>query len=346
MSDQVFTPAISERSPSGTHFAELFLAPGPQELNVTGDNTHAVLFGRDWMLEIDDQSRAARLYAENGDGWTEIIVPGHPVIGQVMPGGARRFSLAFDQAATPVVAYEDAAGIIRVTRWDAILEAYVQNVTFAGRDPCLMMDAAANVRIQDSDVLLFYLSADRQRVMCRVQRDNYGIPLEMWDAGQTVILDRAQALVARYQLLLSDATGRALSDALVSGIYPYTPHLERVNVAAAGPSHGSYVNITIHAGGNDGHVTVAAAGPSGGAYAEPVEHVADTDEVSVTAAGPTAGAYITPVEHVSDAGEIDAVAVGPTAGSYDLEVAYLPAPETNDLDVTATGPSGGTYEEA
>lgn len=215
-----FRPAISRRVPSSSSFAELFLAPGPERIGVTGDNSYQVMYGFDWLLVWDRDDGLLHLWQERDGAWVEVVDDLPPVFDSPAPDGSRRWSLAFDQAARVVVAYEDDAGVVRVTRWDASSNSYVQNVTFSGCDPCVVIDASWSFSIPGSDVLLFYLSTDRTKVMCRVQRDVYGTEYLIWDYGAPVILDRVIALPYKYQVLVSDSTGSPLPDALVSALYP------------------------------------------------------------------------------------------------------------------------------
>lgn len=217
-----FRPVVSRRTPSESSFAEMFLAPGPQAIAQTGDNSYEALFGRDWLLVVDRDDGLLRLYQEQGGQWMEVVDDLPPVFGSPAPAGSRRWSLAFDQAARVILAYEDSEGIVRVTRWDPALNQYVQNVTFAGVDPVVVMDASWRYLVPDSDVLPFYLSPDRQRVLCRVQRDVYAVEHLIWDYGTPVILDRVIALPYRYQVLVADVDGSPLPDVLVSELYPVT----------------------------------------------------------------------------------------------------------------------------
>lgn len=252
MPNVVFRPRVSQRVPSETWFAELATAPGPQVIGVTGDNSFDTLFGREWLLEWSVEDDHLRLYQESATHpgeWQRVTSPLPPVFDSPLPATARRVSFAFDQSARMVVAYED-EGVIKVTRWDPSLNQYVQNVSFAGVDPQLFMDATladpdgfpedvraaaqAGVRvlfewlpdgswresaIPDSDVVLFYLTTDRTGVRARVQRQLYQTVHELHDYDAPVILDRVMPLPGAYQLLVSDAVGSALEHALVSDPY-------------------------------------------------------------------------------------------------------------------------------
>lgn len=335
---------VSRRSPSGTHFAELFLAPGPEVIGQTGDNSYGAMFGRNWLLVWDRDTGFLHAFQETSGEWLEVTEELPPVFDSPAPEGSRRWSLAFDQAARVILAYEDAEGVVRVTRWDASLNEYVQNVTFAGVDPCVVMDASWRYLVPDSDVLLFYLSADRTRVLCRVQRDVYAVEHEIWDYGQPVILDRVIATPLRYQVLVSDATGTPLTEMLLSALYPY-PAFDHMVATAAGPSAGEYELVVLTYDLDEG-IAVTATGPSGGAYADPVINYELTgDALEAQATGPSGGAYAEAIINYQLAEELDAVAEGPTGGDYVLAVIETSL-SGEGINATATGPTGGSYDPA
>lgn len=222
MPNVVFRPRVSERTPSRTWFAELATAPGPQVIGVTGDNSDQALFGREWALEWSVEDDTLRLYQESAahpGEWERVTADLPLVFDSPLPASARRVTFCFDQSARIVVAVED-EGVIKVTRWDPGTNQYVQNVSFAGVDPALAMDATWARYIPGSDVLLFYLSSDRRTVMCRVQRETYAVEHELQVYDAPVILDRVHGLAWRYQLLLADAAGEPLDHALISSQYP------------------------------------------------------------------------------------------------------------------------------
>jgi hypothetical protein len=251
------------------YFDEIFVCAGPLVLADTGDNSYGVLFGAEWCALIDHKTSVRRLFRRVEGGWQEFTndprVP-QTVFGQVAPDDERHISLAFDQSARVVYAYE-IDGQVKVTRWDAVQQQYVQNVQFEGHDPCLLMDAEvadprgypAGVReayehgipvifrwtpngqwletaIPDSDVLVFYLSADRTAIRCRVQRQIYNTVNEIITFDLSVILDRVQVLPGRWQLLVADAvTGGALGEVVLSDPYidEYIPSPLSVEMLAA-----------------------------------------------------------------------------------------------------------------
>ena len=249
---------VSARGTLPSYFAEFCMALGPQSLGSAGDNTWRALYTRVWACVLTSERRL-KLYqkSETGSVWTQqtTLLPG--LFDQPQPESRRRFSIAFDQAARVLVAYEDNETVY-LTRWSSSANEYVQNVTIAGVDPVVVMDGTFNdprdypsvedddwsVRdayfaginvffkwlpesppawrdnvIPISDVLLFYLSPDRLSVMCRVQRELYATARTVYTFGSPAILDRVVALPGRYQLLVSDAVGVPRLEMLVSDPY-------------------------------------------------------------------------------------------------------------------------------
>lgn len=321
------------------------MAPGPEVIGQTGDNSYGAMFGRNWLLVWDRDTGFLHAFQEAGGEWLEVTEELPPVFDAGAPVGSRRWSLAFDQAARVILAYEDAEGVVRVTRWDASLNEYVQNVTFAGVDPCVVMDAAWSLDIPQSDVLLFYLSPDRTRVLCRVQRDVYAVEHEIWDYGQPVILDRVIATPLRYQVLVSDATGTSLPEMLLSDLYPYAA-TETVTAAGALTATGAYSPVVLSFAGID-PVVVAASGPASGAYSVPVLDVLlGDDTVTAFAAGPASGAYADPLlEPALPPQLVEVSASAPDSGAYTLVVLHAP-PATHIITGAASGPVGGSYDPA
>lgn len=201
------------------YFAELFIAPGPQQLAVTGDASHNTLFGSDWLTFIERGTRILRAFQYVAGEWIERTYdPEMPAeFGTAVPADAERLSHAFDQSARLIYGYR--SGIVKVTRWDSTSGAYIQNVSFTGINPTLLMQATLDYRIPGSDVWIFYQKeGDPSKIYYRVQREIYGTEHELYDHTDGLILDRAQALAYRYQLLVSDASGVPL-DALQSELY-------------------------------------------------------------------------------------------------------------------------------
>lgn len=190
-------------------------SPGPPAIGDTGDNSPSHMLGTTWLLQVCPDGSWV-LYREDR-GRLEVMPFDDPPAN--VTSTARHVSLCFDQAARVALAWED-QGIIKVRRWDPSLNEYIENVSFAGHDPVVVFDAQWAYQIPNSDVLLFYLSPDRTRLLCRVQRDVYAVERQVWDYGQPVILDRVIALPYRYQVLVSDSDGVPLPSVLVSDQYP------------------------------------------------------------------------------------------------------------------------------
>jgi len=250
-----FVPKRGTRGTAEYLYFELSLALGPQQIGVTGDNRYETLYGRGWLMVVDSETEELQMYQQDAVGeWTRITVGLPPIFDAPIPAGAKRFTFAFDQSARAIVVYENDIGQILVTRWNG--SAYIQNVTFNGHDPTILMDATvadprgwpttaadgwsvgdsyfAGIRVffnwlpdaslrdnpvEDSDVVLFYLSADRTQVYARTQRELYGTPLLIHTFAEPVVLDRVVALFGRYQLLVSDEAGDQLPEMLISNPY-------------------------------------------------------------------------------------------------------------------------------
>lgn len=196
---------------------------GPLDIGVTGDNSLASLTAGHWLLQVCLDGTWVIYRVEGGSlEVTPFDDPPDPV-----GSAARHVSLAFDQSARVALAWEEEETIY-VRRWEPTLNEYVENVSFSGVDPCLVLDATLARYVPGSDVLLFYLSTDRERVCCRVQRDVYAVEYELWDYGEPVVLDRALALPWRYELLVSNEFGDPLPSMLISAVYPYRASLDLV----------------------------------------------------------------------------------------------------------------------
>lgn len=241
-----FKPRVSARTQDKL-FLELNAAPGPHAVGVTGAGDYAELFGRNWLAVIEEETSeddktigTLRAYQEHEPGdWRLVTADLPPVFGTVIPGDVRRVSLAFDQAARAVIAYEQ-NNMIYVTAWSGVSQSYELR-SFAGFNPALLMDATINGVIPGSDVIVFYQPANPHReVRARIQRDNYTIAYPIATHPSSIILDRAEAAGLRYTLLSSDERGNPLRNgagylvgyASSLAPYPITDKLEgKVSVA-------------------------------------------------------------------------------------------------------------------
>lgn len=338
-------PLLSERTPSSTYFPEFYLTRGPRAIGNTGAGQTADYVITNWALSVATGSRLVTLWRQVNGDWERIGTPGHPIIDQVAPAGARRFSVAFDQAAQPTVAYER-LGSVFITRYDPISGGYVQNVSVPGVDPILVLDATWHGSIGGSDLLLFHLSLDRTQVICRVQSEMWATPHVLHSYGAPAILDRVVPFLLRYQILLSDATGVPLDEALVSGLYPYMAD-ESLAAYGAGPEAGAYTLVVINALPTTDGLAAPATGPSGGTYDEPIiNYDAGFDELAATGTGPSGGAYAeATIEYDPKTYELAVNGSGPTSGAFTLVVINV-LPDAADVTATGTGPTGGSYDAA
>jgi hypothetical protein len=241
-------------------------APGPQTLAVPGDGSFDTLYGSAWMAQVCPDG-SWRLYQRTTP--ETLTSRDWDVTPPVVSIDARHPSLAFDQAARPSLAWEDSDGV-HIRFFDAVQNTYRFTTAIPGRDPALISDAQVtdpldypaeerdaylkgirvllewlpepawrdNV-IPDSDVVLFYLSDDRERVLARAQRELFLQVHEIHDYAQPVVLDLATALHGHYQLHVSDQYGEPLPESLISD--PYLGELiinpraaDGVTAAAAG----------------------------------------------------------------------------------------------------------------
>lgn len=224
----MFTPRVNVRVPNANNperallFAELFLFRGPLELGQGGDGTLAFTHARPWALELRRSDHKLHAYRLVDGAWLEQTSQLPPVFSEEMSENVRRVSAAGDQSARLIVAYEEDE-LVKVTRWDPVANEYTQNVSFPGINPTLLMDATVQFAIPGSDIILFYQDPNAPGdIYYRYQAQNYGTPHVLYQHGAPIILDRAQGLAYRYQLLISNAAGTPLAEVLQSALYPVT----------------------------------------------------------------------------------------------------------------------------
>lgn len=308
---------------------------GPVAIGETGDNSLASLTGGNWLLQVCPDGSWV-LYREQAGVLT--VVPWDDVPDFVSET-ARHPSLAFDQSARVVLAWED-EGIIKVRRWDPGANEYVENVTFAGRDPVVVLDAVWSESVAGSDVLLFYLSADRERLLCRVQRDVYAVEYELWDFEAATVLDGVVALPWRYEVLVSDGHGTVLDPLLVSDLYPVLVRntiTGSSEVTGVGALTVIVLNPTLPADALLGAVTMTGAGELRDAIITSIVSNALLGSAEVTGAGALNLVVIT--TPVGDALAGEATVTGGGA----LTVVVISYNAANALTGTASVTGGGTY---
>jgi hypothetical protein len=336
-----FYPQLSPRL--NKKFSELSWSRGPIEIGVTGEGTYEVLYSSDWLTLID-VNRRLEAYQLIDDEWVDqsqsLLLP--PIFDTQLPAGVRRLTHAFDQAARIICAYEDGSGTIQVTRWDQAENQYIQNVSFSGSDPCLLMQALVDYRIPGSDIWLFYRRDDT--VYWRRQGDNYGIENELFSDSDIGVLDRAQALIYRYQLLVSDTAGEPLNNVLRSSLFPI-PLSERFLGGGSAPSGGEYVKEVEVLEFDLENLEGSGTAPTGGEY---LESVLDLDlgneDLAASGSAPAGAAYESVVIIREPQMELlDGEATAPSGGVYQLVVIVV-EPSREDLVGAGSAPTGGVYE--
>lgn len=147
---------------------------GPVDLAQPVDGTLPWTHSVPWAIELRRSDNKLHAYKRVGNSWVEQTSQLPPLFQEELGPNVRRVSAASDQSARLTVAYEE-NGIVKVTRWSPSQNQYVQNVSFPGYNPTLLMDATVSRSIPDSDIILFYQEADPgESVHYRLQRDGYG----------------------------------------------------------------------------------------------------------------------------------------------------------------------------
>jgi hypothetical protein len=214
---------------------------GPQAEGITGDGSMLALYSRAWAL-ILERSGQLVLAKQSGSRWIRV----QPLQAlPVLPRAARHIALSFDQAARPILAWQENQSIF-VRQWDGLFGQYVIRGPFAGLDPVLFMDAQLLQTTSDSDVHLFFLSLDKKTVHRRLQRDQFSIEYSFFVLANESILDTLIVDTYNYRLILQDALTQFL---LVSEQYPAKAFvLEALNLSgglSAGDEFLAVVNNSL-----------------------------------------------------------------------------------------------------
>lgn len=213
----IFEPKETLRG-SYSYFAEYHTFRGPSSLGVVGNGSFSDLFQRDWTL-VFTRDNLLKLFRWNDgtDDWNEIVIP-NPL--PTFDNTERRFSAAFDQAATLVIAYEK-AGTVYIHYYNAVGQTF-QTRTFAGINPTLLQDALVNRDVADSDIICGYQKPNVSRIFLRYQRETYNTEHELSvTLSGNPILDKLIPLHFRWQALTTDSRGTPLSALPASQLYPY-----------------------------------------------------------------------------------------------------------------------------
>src|SRR5690606_3102017 len=170
-------------------------SPGPVELATTGDGSYQTLFGENWLAQIC-QDGTWVLYKRISNETLEVVT--WDVEPPTVAITARHPTLCFDQAARPVIAWEDDQGV-RLREYNETTQQYQFIGPFEGCDPVLLADSTINGHVPGSDVILFYLSTDRERLCYRIQSENFDTEHEHYDFARPTVLDAQDVGSWRYQ---------------------------------------------------------------------------------------------------------------------------------------------------
>lgn len=194
---------------------------GPQAIATVGDGNFNTLFGRDWLFQICHDGSWV-LYQVQPDDSLQLVewdaVP--PVVSE----SARHLTGAFDQGARAAIAWEDLDGI-HLREFNETTGQYHFIGPYAGVDPVLVMDAVVNRHIPGSDVVLWFLSADRLTLRYRIQSENFATAHDHHSFADPMVLDASDTGAYRLQLRVSDEMGGIVPEgstflALVSDLFP------------------------------------------------------------------------------------------------------------------------------
>lgn len=217
-----------------------------QPLSGEYDDLHGSLWALTWYRDTGLQ-----LEQVQGGAWV-AVQPGQAF--PVLPRTARHLSLAFDQTARHVFAWEDLDGI-RVRQWDQTTNQYAYVGPFPGCDPLLFTDTTASRYTPDSDVLLIHLNAARTAAVYRLQRDGYSVEYPMAAGLTDAVLDQSVPLLYNGQIYGESGGSQLLIDL---GLYPARSEDVLVGLVRL---TGSYEAMTVARSAVDGMVgTVSLRG--------------------------------------------------------------------------------------
>ena len=305
---------------------ELTLAFGPLRLASPGEGTVRDLYGSRWSVGL--YRGGPHLFQARSGVWLARADA------DALAGleGAEHISLAFDQAARPVLAWARPDGVY-VRQWSG--SAYTTRGPLAGCDPVLIADAPVSGNVTDSDVILWHLSADRSALMYRLQRDVYSVAHVARAVAQGAVLDQVVMLPNRLQFL-GEMNG--VNAAWRTALYPYTQFAAVRGVGR--PTAGAYTpSVLVNA-----LVDVPVRGigqPTGGLYQSSSVVFNLAESQAKGAALPAAGTY-QPAITIKNLSETQAKGAAlPAAGSNILAV--IRSTQPTDLVKGGAKPAAGSY---
>ncbi len=218
---------VYPRNGANTGYApEVSKTMGPVEIGYSG-GVFALLFSTPYAAR--KEAGQVRLHRMTSSGWAYLqnLPTNHSTY--------RHISLCFDQAAQPVLAYEvpGTPPSIYIRQFDPLANDYVYRGPFTGCDPVVFNDAITLQTTEDSDVLLLYLSPDRQTLHMRAQRDQYSIEYTLETFPAPATLDIVTQLSYQWQ-----AEGYLVN--VRSDMYPVRSQDNLANIAVQPPASWQY----------------------------------------------------------------------------------------------------------
>lgn len=320
-------------------------SPGPVQLASTGDGSYSTLYGENWLAQVC-QDGTWRLYKRASAEVLEVVE--WDVEPPTVAITARHPTLAFDQAARPAIAWEDSEGV-RLREYNEVAQSYHFIGPFPGCDPVLLTDATINYRVAGSDVILFYLSADRTKLLYRIQSENFAVVHEHFDFGEAVVLDAQDVGSWRFQLKYADSAGTVqgpLADgftALWSDLYPVYVE-ERMGAAVHGLEDGEYVLVVIKHSGEDG-MAASVGALADGLLASVILRQSGEDALEALVGALEAGELRHVILYAAGSDDLEATVASLGDGAYVLAVIKRD-PVTEQMVGVVGSLEGGAYVAA
>jgi hypothetical protein len=252
----------------------------------------------------------------------------------------------FDQNGQLVVAVERSGGEIELRRFQA---GNPTAFTWSGKSPRVFYNGELEFVVADTDVVCFYLPEDGDRILVRVQRDNYGVEYELNPALNTPLdrltkVDRVQDVkVALWGMTGGAGRADVRQSVLISQPHPPWPGLSfDLALQSIGFIDGVYLSTVVQASDAEDGAAQSVAFDSGAYVSTVVEH-SELEEASQDVElvnGDYALTVITEVPPEEQATEL----VRLFQGSYDLVV--INGPSNSEPANQSVAFLEGSYDEA
>ncbi len=136
---------------------------------------------------------------------------------QLIYGNVSNLSLAFDQAGRNIIAWEE-NNQLYIRQYDLGVNGYSNRGPFAGHDPIIYSEKSASRTNENSNLLLFYLSANRKTLKYRKQNDLYLIEYVLETYEDEKELTGISTGTFQYHIALGENEGDIVFN---SDLYPY-----------------------------------------------------------------------------------------------------------------------------